>query len=54
VTDQGAKLLSAVASIIDSKDPKEIDQILSGIPDFWAIAYRFGLPASLLQRRINP
>jgi F420-non-reducing hydrogenase small subunit len=53
VTDQGAKLLSAVASIIDSKDPKEIDQILSGIPDFLAIAYRFGLPASLLQRRIN-
>jgi F420-non-reducing hydrogenase small subunit len=53
VTDHGAKLLSAVASIIDSKDPKEIEQILDGIPDFMAIAYRFGLPASLLQRSMK-
>lgn len=48
--DQGAKLLSAVASIIDSKDPQEIEQILNGIPDFFTIAYCFGLPASFLQR----
>jgi len=53
VTDQGAKFLSAVASIIDSKEPKEIEEILGGIPDFFSIAYRFGLPASLLQRRIQ-
>lgn len=52
VLDQGAKLLSAAASIVDSKDPKEIEQILGGIPDFLSIAYRFGLPASLLQRRM--
>jgi len=52
VTDQGAKFLSAVTSIIDSKDPKEIEEILNGIPDFISIAYRFGLPASLLQRRM--
>lgn len=51
VKDQGAKLLSAAASIIDSKDPKEIDRILDDIPDFAGIAYRFSLPASLLQRR---
>ena len=53
VVDHGAKLLSAVTSIIDSKDPQEIEQILKGVPDFFAIAYRFGLPASLLQRRIQ-
>jgi len=50
VRDQGAKFLSAVASIIDSKDPAEIDEILSQLPDFAAYAYRFGMPASILQR----
>lgn len=53
VVDQGAKLLSAVASIIDSKDPQEIDKILSEVTDFFGYAYRFGLPASLLQRSIR-
>jgi len=53
VRDQGAKLLSAAASIVDSKDPEEIDRILDGIPDFMNYAYRFGLPASLLQRRFR-
>ena len=50
VTDQGAKLLSAVSSIVDSKDPEEIDEILARLPDFTSFAYRFGVPASLLQR----
>ena len=34
VVDQGAKLVSAVASIIDSKDPEEIDAALATLPDF--------------------
>jgi len=50
VTDQGAKFLSAVASIVDSKDPKEVESILAGLPDFASFAYRFGVPASALQR----
>ncbi len=50
VTDQGAKFLSAVASIIDSRDPDEIESILDTIPDFMNYAYRFGLPASYLER----
>jgi len=50
VKDQGAKLLSAVSSVIDSKNPEEIERIIANIPDFIGIAYRFGLPASLLQR----
>ena len=44
VVDQGAKFLSAVGSIIDSKDPEEIEQIIDGLPDFAGFAYRFGLP----------
>jgi F420-non-reducing hydrogenase small subunit len=50
VTDQGARILSAVASIVDSKDPKEVEQILDGLPDFVSCAYRFSVPASTLQR----
>ncbi len=51
VVDQGAKFVSAIASIIDSKDEDEIARILAGIPDVIGYAYRFGLPASLLERR---
>ncbi|MBN1854236.1 MAG: hypothetical protein JW829_16020 [Pirellulales bacterium] len=50
VVDQGAKFLSALASVIESKDPQEIDRILDGLPDFASFVYRFGLPASSLQR----
>ncbi len=53
VRDQGAKLLSAVSSIVDSRDPQEIDRILGGLPDFLGYAYRFALPGSLLQRSIR-
>ena len=53
VVDQGVKFLSALASIIDSKDPAEIQEIISGLPDFVGFAYRFGMPASLLQRSLR-
>lgn len=49
--DQGTKFLSAVASMIDSQDPAEIDAIIEGIPDPLGVAYMFGLPTSLLRRR---
>jgi F420-non-reducing hydrogenase small subunit len=54
VIDQGAKLASAVASIVDSKDPEEIQTILAGLPDFTSFAYRYGMPSSLLQRSYRP
>jgi F420-non-reducing hydrogenase small subunit len=54
VTEQGTKFLSALASTVDSKDPAEIDEILGSLPDFTGYAYRFGLPASTLQRRHTP
>ena len=34
VMDQGSKFLSALASIIDSKDPDEIEKIIAGYPGF--------------------
>jgi F420-non-reducing hydrogenase small subunit len=47
--DFGARLMSAVASVIDSNDPKEIDHILDGIPDPAGMFYRFNLAGSLLR-----
>lgn len=50
VVDQGARMMSAVSSVIDSKDPAEIDRILEGIVDPAGTFYRFGLAHSLLHR----
>jgi F420-non-reducing hydrogenase small subunit len=49
--DFGARMMSALASVIDSDDPEEIDRIIrEGIPDPIAAFYRFSLPASQLRR----
>jgi F420-non-reducing hydrogenase small subunit len=42
--DYGASMLSAVASIIDSNDPEEIEKIVGQIIDPAGTFYRFGLP----------
>jgi F420-non-reducing hydrogenase small subunit len=47
--DFGARLMTAVASVIDSNDPEEIDRILDGIPDPAGSFYRFNLAGSLLR-----
>jgi len=52
VTDFGARMMSALASVIDSDDPEEIAQIIEdGIPDPVGSFYRFSLAASLLRRK---
>ena len=48
VRDQGAKALSAIASLVDSQDEQEIDTVLASIPDPVGTFYRYSLPASLL------
>ena len=50
VVDQGARMMSAVASVIASKDPQEIDQMMDGIVDPVGTFYRFSLPHSLMRR----
>jgi len=52
VIDQGAAFLGAVASVIDSDDPEEIQKIVNDIPDPVGTFYRYSLPASLLRRAI--
>ena len=49
VIDFGARLMSAVASVIDSNDADEIDRILDGIPDPVGMFYRFNLAGSVLR-----
>jgi F420-non-reducing hydrogenase small subunit len=51
VYDQGAKFLSALASILDTDDEKEIEKIVGTIIDPAGLFYRFSLPHSILRRR---
>jgi len=49
VIDYGARLSSAFASVIDSKEPQEIERILDGLVDPAGQFYRFNLAGSLLK-----
>jgi F420-non-reducing hydrogenase small subunit len=52
VKDYGVRLMTALASVIDSNDPDEVDRIIEeGIPDPIGSFYRFSLAASLLRRK---
>ncbi len=52
VVDFGARMMTALASVIDSQDPDEIERIIDeGIPDPIGSFYRFGLANSLLRRK---
>ena len=51
VIDQGAALLSAVASVVDADTEEEAARIVADVVDPVGTFYRFGLPASMLHRR---
>jgi len=50
VLDQGAALLSAVASVVDADTEEDAARIVAEVVDPIGTFYRFGLPASLLHR----
>jgi F420-non-reducing hydrogenase small subunit len=50
VVDGGARLIGALASVIDARTPEEIDEILDTLPDPAGYFYRFGLAHSLMGR----
>ncbi len=56
VLDYGARLMTSVASVIDSTEPGEIDHILDGIPDPAGMFYRFNMAGSLLRsaKQVRP
>ncbi len=53
VPDPGAKMMSAIGTMIDSDDPEEILRIIDTIDDPAGTFYRFSLPGSLLRRKIT-
>lgn len=54
VTDQGAKMVSALGSVIDAHEPEEIEKILDEIADPLGTFYRFSLAHSILRRVEKP
>ncbi len=50
VIDQGAKILSALASVIDEEKPEKIKKIIDELPDTVGYFYRFSLAHSLMKR----
>jgi F420-non-reducing hydrogenase small subunit len=53
VRDQGAKLMSALCANIAAREEEPVKRILDGIPDPIGTFYRYGLPASMLRRKVN-
>jgi F420-non-reducing hydrogenase small subunit len=53
VKDQGAKILSCLASTLAAKEDQPIEKGLAGIPDPVGTFYRYGLPSSLLRRKVD-
>jgi F420-non-reducing hydrogenase small subunit len=53
VIDHGAKALSAVASLIESRDRDEIAVLAEQIADPVGTFYRYSVPASLLHRKVE-
>ena len=51
VVDQGGKFVSALASIIDIDNEEDFKKVAETIVDMNGKFYRYGLPASLLQRK---
>jgi F420-non-reducing hydrogenase small subunit len=49
--DQGAKMVSAISSVIDFQDAAEIDSALDQIADPVGTFYRFSVPNSMLHRK---
>lgn len=51
VIDQGAKMISAIASVIDEQDAEKLEIIFDQIVDPIGTFYRFSLPHSILRRK---
>jgi F420-non-reducing hydrogenase small subunit len=52
VPDPGAKMMSAIGTMIDSNDETEIEKIIENIVDPAGTFYRFSLPGSIIRRKI--
>ena len=53
IRDHGAKALSAIASVLEASEEKDVVKGMDGIPDPVGTFYRYGLAASLLHRKVE-
>ncbi len=53
VSDPGAKMMSAIASIIDEREPEAIDKVLKDLVDPAGYFYRYSLPAAYIRRKVS-
>ncbi|MCX6251143.1 MAG: oxidoreductase [Bacteroidetes bacterium] len=51
-SDPGAKMISAIGTMIDSNSEEEISKIIEDIVDPAGLFYRFSLPGSILRRKV--
>lgn len=51
VPDQGVRMLSALASVLEPKEEAEIDELIGQIADPLRTFYRFSAAASILRRK---
>ena len=54
VTDQGAKMISSICANLEAENPEDIRKSLATIPDPVGSFYRYGLPGSILKRKLPP
>lgn len=52
VADPGTKMMSAIASIIDEKEPEGISRVIEDLVDPAGYFYRFSLPSSIIRRKL--
>ena len=50
--DPGAKMMSAIGTMIDANDEEEIEKIVDQIDDPAGTFYRFSLPGSIIRRKL--
>ena len=53
VLDPGAKMMSAITSIIDEKEPSAIDKVLEDLVDPAGYFYRYSLPTAYIRRTVS-
>ncbi len=53
IKDPGARILSAIASMMEGKEPAEIEKAISSVVDPAGTFYRFSLPGSKLRRKVS-
>ena len=51
--DPGAKMMSAIASVVDEKEPAAIDEVLDDLVDPAGYFYRYSLPSSYIRRKMS-